>query len=169
MTSKKRSIIIYVTSYRYPERGHNERAERGKKAVDKELIEMMKIISEDMQRRRDNDLKKIGLTFSQVRVLLMVFWQSGEITQKEIEDKLYVSHSATHGIIARLEDKGYIRSDFDKNDKRNKVLYVTETGRERIEFLDNMRAQKPNPMDSLNLQDKEDLKRILAKIIAEIK
>ena len=131
--------------------------------------EMIKIISEDMQKRRDNDLKVLGLTFSQLRALMIISKYSGEITQRELEEKLYVSHSATHGTIVRLEEKGLIKTESDETDKRNKRLLVTGIGQEKIDVLKNNRQNNPLPIDALSKEEKEELKRLLAIIVENIK
>ena len=51
---------------------------------DKEIVIMMKTISEEMQRRNDSFLKDFDLTFSQGRVLKIVYGESGKVTQKDI-------------------------------------------------------------------------------------
>lgn len=133
---------------------------------DKEIVIMMKTISEEMQRRNDSFLKDFDLTFSQGRVLKIVYGESGKVTQKDIEDILFVSHPATRGIIKRLEEKGYIFTATDKEDKRHKVLFITDDGKAKVEAIESSVSKEKTPFDDI---DREDFKRILRKIIANIK
>lgn len=130
--------------------------------MDKDIIEMLKMISEDMQRTRDRDLKNLGLTFSQMRVLLIIS-QSKIISQKDIENKLFVSHSATHGIIKRLHEKNYIKAYNFPGDKRQKLLALTDEGTKKIQAIG--KKLPPNPLDILNDEEKKNLKQILNKLI----
>ena len=136
---------------------------------DKEIVIMMKAISEDMQRRNDRFLKDFDLTFSQGRVLKIVHGESGKVTQKDIEDFLFVSHPATRGIIKRLEEKGYIFTATDKEDKRHKVLFITDCGKAKAEAIESVVSKEKTPFDAIDDSDREDFKRILRKIIANIK
>ena len=136
---------------------------------DKEIVIMMKTISEEMQRRNDSFLKDFDLTFSQGRVLKIVYGESGKVTQKDIEDILFVSHPATRGIIKRLEEKGYIFTATDKEDKRHKVLFITEDGKAKVEAIESSVSKEKTPFDDIDDGDREDFKRILRKIIANIK
>lgn len=133
---------------------------------DKEIVIMMKTISEEMQRRNDRFLKEFDLTFSQGRVLKIVYDESGKVTQKDIEEILFVSHPATRGIIKRLEEKGYIFTATDKEDKRHKVLFITDDGKAKVEAIESSVSKEKTPFDDI---DREDFKRILRKIIANIK
>lgn len=137
--------------------------------MDKELAIMLKIICDDMQKRRDNDLKEIDLTFSQLRVLLILLSNNGEQTQKEIENKLMISHSATHGIINRLIQKNYVSITENNQDKRHKLLVLTNEGKQKLEELNKKRNSKPNPFDVLDENDKKILKNIIKKLVNEIK
>ena len=136
---------------------------------DKEIVIMMKTISEEMQRRNYSFLKDFDLTFSQGRVLKIVYGESGKVTQKDIEDILFVSHPATRGIIKRLEEKGYIFTATDKEDKRHKVLFITDDGKAKVEAIESSVSKEKTPFDDIDDGDREDFKRILRKRIANIK
>ncbi|MDD6451089.1 MAG: MarR family transcriptional regulator, partial [Lachnospiraceae bacterium] len=91
------------------------------------------------------NLKKWGLTFSQAHVLKTLYVNQGQATQKEIEKQLGVSHPTVSGLIHRLEKNGYVTSEIDKRDKRNRIVTLTDRamehralvmeGRKKIENL----------------------------------
>ena len=136
--------------------------------MEKEIAALFKTISENIQRRRDNDLKEWGLTFTQARVLRVIYSRSGEITQKDIEKGLMVSHAAAHGIISRLIEKGYIGVYDKKDDKRQKVIYITGSGAERVAAIKD-KSSLSNPINCLTYDEKVQLKGILTKIIDQIR
>lgn len=121
-----------------------------------------------MQKKRDNDLKEIGLTFSQARVLIIMEEHGGKITQREIEENLHVSHSATHGIVKRLKEKGYVEFSISEKDRRHTTLYITKFGQDKIEYIKTKRQKFPTPIDYLDDKDRKELKKLLKKIIDKI-
>ena len=50
------------------------------------------------------------------------------ISQKELEDRLGVTHSAAAGIVSRLEMKNLISTCIKEMDRRQKLLYPTSEG-----------------------------------------
>lgn len=129
-----------------------------------EIPILIKMISEGMQRERDNDLKNIDLTFSQAHALMMINFENGFITQKSIENELHISHSATHGILKRLEDKGLIESAVSDIDKRQKVLKITLKGREKISLVTNKMKSRRNNSSDMSEEELNELARLLRKM-----
>ena len=130
----------------------------------KEFNELIKIINEDMQRKMDADFKRFDLTFSQVRTLLLISKRSGEITQRDLEDELFISHSAIHGILKRLELKKLIQIDVHSVDKRNKIIYITELGIERLNKLKEDK-EKDDPTSLLTIEERNTLINLLEKVV----
>lgn len=93
---------------------------------DKDIGHLFKAINEKMRTRFDNQLKDNNLTFSQCQVLFFISCNGGEVTQKQIESFLDVSHPTVVGLIARLEKNGYISCHTDESNKRNKIVCQTE-------------------------------------------
>lgn len=87
---------------------------------------LMKQITDRIKVSADADFKAKNLTLSQVRVLDYISDQDGKATQKSIEDYLGVSHPTVVGIVSRMEKKGYLVCYTDKEDKRNKIVELTE-------------------------------------------
>lgn len=52
----------------------------------------------------------------------------GTLTLKEIEHSLHCAQSTAHGLITRLEEKGFVISIGDPDDKRIRVVSITEKG-----------------------------------------
>ena len=136
--------------------------------MDKEIHYMFKTITEIMQRKANLVLRELDITFVQARVLFLISLKSGQITQKEVEEKMMISHAATHGILKRLNEKGYIEIMQNEIDKRNKVLVITPLGQEKKEVLEKIKGMD-QPLKALDEEDVIQLKRILNKIISYIK
>ena len=89
----------------------------------------IKHISDVLQRDCNNDLKAVGLTMSQLSVLLQLEASiTGQIPLKALEKQLQVAQSTAAGIISRLEQKGFAEG-CSGTDKRVKLVRITDAGR----------------------------------------
>lgn len=87
---------------------------------------LLKQITDKIKVAADASFKEKNLTLAQVRVLEFVMRKGGNTTQKSIENYLEVSHPTVVGIVSRMEKSGYLICYFDKEDKRNKIVEITE-------------------------------------------
>lgn len=90
---------------------------------------LLKQIHDNMDRHANRNLKPQGLTFSQMRLLVLLYVRPSAPSQKELEEQMGVTHPTVVGLIKRLEGKGLVRCGFDSRDKRVKSVYLTEEGR----------------------------------------
>ncbi len=82
---------------------------------------IMKKISEEIERRANEEIKKHRLTLAQARVILFLCeCPDKKVTQKELEDYLQVSHPTTVTIIKSMESKKMVETFFDDEDRRMK-------------------------------------------------
>lgn len=84
---------------------------------------MMKKISEEMERKANEELKKYRLTLTQGKVILFLSERSDKkATQKELEDYLQVSHPTTVTIVKSMEVKNMVETFPDDEDRRMKNI-----------------------------------------------
>ncbi len=116
----------------------------------------------------DKSLKEFDLSLSQIRALEVISKSEKEITQRDLELALNISHAATHGLLKRLEKKGFVTTRIDNNDRRNVLISMTEEGQNKLDVLDKVRTEK---MVSLILEpeEQENLLRIMRKLAARTK
>lgn len=113
----------------------------------------------------DASFKEKDLTFAQARVLEYVISKGGNTTQKSIEDYLEVSHPTVVGIVSRMEKSGYLVCHVDKEDKRNKIVEVTERAVCVSQELETGKtAQEEKLLKGLTKEEIETLYRILCVI-----
>lgn len=93
---------------------------------DRHIGYFFKMITDKLKVQADADLKQYGLTLTQSRVLAFLNEKGGQATQKEIEDFLECSHPTVVGVISRMERGGFVITWFDADDKRNKIVKLTE-------------------------------------------
>lgn len=117
-----------------------------------------------MRRHRNivrNYLCKLGLYIGQPRVLFYLE-DNPEISQKELSENLDVSKEATSVSIRRLEKGGFIIREECKNDRRVKLLKLSDQGERVVKDLRlNFDEINSFMFTDLNDKDKDEFKRIL--------
>lgn len=91
---------------------------------------LIRQIHNTLEKYSNNQLKKKGLTFSQMNVLIQLMETSEKkLSFKELEKRLTLAQSTTVGLISRLEEKELVSVSEDKEDKRIKFVGITDLGR----------------------------------------
>lgn len=131
----------------------------------KDVGYLIKNINDKLKVRADADLKHYNLTLAQSRVLAFLNSKGGKATQKEIEIFLDVSHPTVVGIVSRMEKNGYLISWIDKNQKRNKIVSLTEHAKAiSMDMEQNIYDNERRMLASLSEEDVLHLKKILGVI-----
>ena len=124
--------------------------------------ELIRSISRKMRNSADADLKKIDLTFAQLQVLGFVKQEGGETTQRRIEHYLNVSHPTVVGLVTRLEKNGYVACSRDENDRRNKLVKITEKAKNMEKKLTKSRKEaEARLVENLTEKEAEELAWLL--------
>ncbi|GHV98226.1 hypothetical protein lacNasYZ03_02280 [Lactobacillus nasalidis] len=90
----------------------------------------VKKINDLTAKRGNRELKQLGLTFSQFHALVYLeHCQDGQAPLKQLEIHFQVAQATMAGIVGRLECKGYVKSRLAENDKRVKIVTLTQEGR----------------------------------------
>lgn len=90
---------------------------------------LFKQIHDSLGKRANNSLRVRGLTMVQMSVLVeLSLSPEKQMALKEMERRLHVAQSTAAGIVARLEQKGFIESFGDAADRRIKMLRITPEG-----------------------------------------
>lgn len=89
----------------------------------------IKHINDVLQRDSNNALRSQDLTLSQIVVLLQLETApNGELSLKDLEKRLQVAQSTAAGIIVRLEHKKFVEAFSSAEDKRIKMVRITQSG-----------------------------------------
>ncbi len=90
---------------------------------------LIKQLNDGLEKKANNALRESGLTVTQVGVLMILLSSSEKkMTMKELEKHFGVSQPTMVGIISRLQAKDLVTSGQDPEDKRVKVVEITEAG-----------------------------------------
>ena len=86
-------------------------------------------------------LDELDLTYTQY-ITMMVLWENESMNVKELGSKLYLDSGTLTPLLKKLEAKGYITRCRCKEDERNLIIQITESG----EALKEKAAEIPKEM-----------------------
>ena len=113
----------------------------------------------------DAKFKSYDLTFSQSQLIFHIFRNKGCISQKELQEKLKVSHPTVVGLVQRLEKNGFVKTEKDESDKRNKIIYTTALSDQlHKEMIKQHDENNKKLMKSFSKEEMIELERLLNKM-----
>lgn len=90
---------------------------------------MIKQLHDTIEKRMNQELSKFDLTMLQMGALVLLHREEqGCCTMKEFEQLLHLAQSTTAGVVKRLEQKGYVHTATDNQDRRIKNVQITSEG-----------------------------------------
>lgn len=133
--------------------------------MEHEVGRLLKLINDKLKVKADGDMKGKELTFSQAQIIRILSKNSGQMTQKEIEDFLQVSHPTVVGLVSRLEQKGFLISWLDSSDRRNKIVMMTDKAKEISDEMDaTLRAREEQMLSGLSERQRTELVKLLCRV-----
>lgn len=121
-----------------------------------------------MEKQVNNQLRKKGLTLSQMNVLIaLVSTPEKKLSFKELEKRLALAQSTTAGLISRLGQKGLICVTGHPEDKRIKYVEMSALG---MEYMENAEQEINHGEEKLLFcltETEIETFRILLKKVAE--
>ena len=126
---------------------------------------LIKNINDKLKAKADADFKRYHLTLSQSRVFAFLHSNGGQATQKEIEVFLEVSHPTVVGIVSRMEQNGHVTSRIDEQDKRNKIVKLTEAAEALVMDMEqDISANEQKMLTFLSDEEIEQLRELLLTV-----
>lgn len=127
---------------------------------------LIKQIGKRMKESFDSLFGENGLTSQQGFILFLLQRNNGTLSQKDIEVQLQVSHPTVVGLIQRLENNGFVRTYTADEDRRMKMVELTEKSRELHEKINRNRSYMENKLvENISDEQQEELICLLNKII----
>ena len=116
-------------------------------------------------------LEKLGITYTQYLVL-MVLWEQDGIPGSEISGKLVLNTNTLTPLLKRMEAQGILERRRDPGDERKVLITLTGKGREMMEeaseipgkLADGLNTSSMDILDVIELRDK--LNRLIDSMIA---
>ncbi len=131
--------------------------------LDHQLCFPLYAASKDIIRRYRPYLDPLGLTYTQY-LAMMVLWEHGEVSVKELGEKLYLDSGTLTPMLKMLELKGFVQRKRSREDERVLLVSLTERGA----VLREEAIKVPQQLERcLPLSDKEcnELYHLLYKIL----
>lgn len=125
----------------------------------------IKQLNDLLRKNANNQLRSQDLTVSQINVLMLLRdLPDRQATFKEMERILRVAQATTAGLMSRLEQKSFVETYTDPEDKRVKIVKLTPEG-EKVcdQGAANMEAAENRLLSGFTEQEKDDFLRMLIK------
>lgn len=87
---------------------------------------LLKVCSRENEQLLSRKAEELGLTGAQMHILHFICRHSGQVVLRDIEQKFDLTHATASGIITRLETKGFLHREEDREDRRRSVLFAEE-------------------------------------------
>lgn len=98
--------------------------------------------------------------------ILKILYKKGDISQKEMQGILNVKSGTISEYINKLENKELLVRKNDENDRRKRVLHLTDKGKKDVEaFTDDYKKEVMQLFSVLSDNEKLELERILKKLL----
>ena len=132
---------------------------------------LIKKLDKVFKQNFDQELERVGLTFSQMRVLRFLEDNPNtKITQKDISKELDIQHSTTIGLLKRMQEKGLVTVVVDEDNRRCRNIFLTSKAEEISCEMERGRTIMENRIvDSFTEEEKEIFYRLLNKAIDNLK
>lgn len=136
----------------------------------RELMHLIKLVSDNMIKMGNKSLKPLNLTASQASILNYLYvCENNSAPLKSMEKDFGVSQATLQGTVARLEKKGLVSLENDMQDKRIKHAVLTEDG--QVTWLKAKELKDENDeifLADLSETERETLETLLMKIYRRI-
>ena len=112
-------------------------------------------------------LDKLDLTYTQY-ITMMVLWDKKKINVKELGKYLFLDSGTLTPVLKKLEQKGYIERNRNKEDERNLIISITKLG---IELRDKVKDIPNNISKCVDLEQTESVQlyKLLYKVLNGLK
>ena len=71
-----------------------------------------------------------GVTTNVMYILTLLYKNCEPMTQNELSKELHLSKQTVTSVVDSLEKRGWVTRSIDPNDRRNRIVTLTESGRE---------------------------------------
>jgi MarR family transcriptional regulator for hemolysin len=124
-------------------------------------------LSRALQTAFDAHLKGMGLTTARGRVLFFLSKHPQGVNQADVTEYLHVEHPTAVRILDGLEGLGYVKRLPSPNDRRAKIIALTDTGKPLAEKVVGMtKTLNDVVMQDVDPEELECARKVLTKLVA---
>ncbi len=126
-----------------------------------------KVIADQFASKLNYQQQQEGITFSQMAIIgYLADNTDHNVTLKELSLACHIKHPTAIGLIKRLEDKGLVTSSVSENNRKYRIISITDKGLDYFDFskkrLESMDSALISP---LNEDEQKVLNEMLDRII----
>ncbi|APE18405.1 MarR family winged helix-turn-helix transcriptional regulator [Mycolicibacterium pallens] len=136
----------------------------GNPVADQVWRSMSSLVLDNKDRWRRAVVDRTGLPFSRIRILRRLAAQP--MTVKEVAEAATIDAPAATVAVNDLEARGLVVRQPHPENRRCKLVSLTDAGRDVIAVLDETDDPAPQMLASLDEQDLQALQEILARVIS---
>lgn len=135
-----------------------------------ECMYLIKQLHDNIEKKMNQALSKHDLTMLQMGALLRLHREKqGYCTMKEFEQILHLAQSTTVGVVKRLEQKEYVQTTNDKQDRRIKHVQITKKGLDLCTYAEQeVRTVEEQLFKNLEEEEVQTLIAIIKKMGKEV-
>lgn len=97
--------------------------------IDNQFCFSVYALSKEITRLYKPFLKKINLTYTQY-ITMLVLWENDGLNVNEIGKRISLDSGTLTPLLKKLEEKGLLNRERQKNDERNLIVTLSEKGKE---------------------------------------
>lgn len=124
------------------------------------------VCSKEIVRRYKPFLDEVDLTYTQY-ITMMAFWEKGETNVKDLGKMLFLDSGTLTPVLKTLESKGFITRERSKEDERNLIVKITESGLNLQEKCCDI-PQKVDCCVKLDAEKAKQLKALLDELLGRL-
>lgn len=123
---------------------------------------MSAVVIDNKDAWRRAAVNRTGLPFSRIRILRRL--SRHPMTVKQVAEAATLDAPAATVAVNDLESRGLVSREIDPENRRCKLVSLTDAGRKVVAILDEIEDPAPPALAELGSQDLAALHRILAKL-----
>ena len=123
---------------------------------------MSAVVIDNKDAWRRAAVNRTGLPFSRIRILRRL--SRHPMTVKQVAEAATLDAPAATVAVNDLESRGLVSREIDPENRRRKLVSLTEAGRKVVAILEEIDDPAPQALVTLGDQDLAALHRILAKL-----
>ena len=132
--------------------------------ADKVWADLTRIVLDNKDTWRRAAVAAAGLPFSRIRILLRL--ARNPMTVKEVALAATIDAPAATVAVNDLEDRGLVVREVDPNNRRSKLVSLTDAGRALVDTVKAIDDPAPTALAGLADDDLANLAELVAKIMA---
>jgi DNA-binding MarR family transcriptional regulator len=132
-----------------------------KSVIAHEVWQLMSDLVLDNQRRREVS-EAVGMSFGRARAVRRVARQPMSMSQ--LAAALGMERPNATTLVNDLEDKGLVIRQADPNDRRTRLVVATRKGKKLAKQANDILQTPPAGLESLDREDLEEIRRVLAEV-----